>query len=700
MSDAATSPEPTYDPSAEVVDLCRDLIRIDTTNPGDNTGPGERDAAEYVAEKLDEVGIQAELYESAPRRTSVLARWGDVPGRDAKPLLVHGHLDVVPADAADWSVDPFSAEIQDGCIWGRGAVDMKDFDAIALSAIRARARAGAMPSRPVVLAFTADEEAGSSFGAAPLMRDRREWLEDCDAAVGEVGGFSVTVRDQRMYLIQAAEKGMAWMRLTARGTAGHGSMRNGDNAVTRLASAVARLGSHSWPVRLTPAMEVLLAAVGDIAGEEATPDNAEALVEEFGSAARMLSAVIRNSASPTMLSAGYKVNVIPGKAVAHVDGRFLPGYEDEFFETFHELLGDGIDVDFVTHQHGVETPYAGRRARRDHQGPAGRGPRRPGAAVPDARGNRRQAVVPAGHRLLRLRAAAAAGRPRLHRALPWHRRAGAGRRSRVRRPGLRPVPRPRLTAGSRPLAVSTRPLRIRYGGGADQWGDLYLPALSPHGIVVVIHGGFWKAQYDAALGEPLARDLAGRGWAAYNLEYRRVGQGGGGAPGDSGTLDDVAAGIDALADVPRLATDIVVTLGHSAGGQLAAWAAGRHRFDRWAPVRVAVTAVVCQAGVLDLARAHEEGLGGGAVGAFMGGAPGPGYDQADPMSQVPLEVPVWCVHGSQDEIVPPHHSADYVRAAVAAGGAATLVECDGDHFAVANASTDAWSRVVAVLDAL
>ncbi len=360
MSNPASHPEPSYDPSAEVVDLCRDLIRIDTTNPGDNTGPGERGAAECVATLLEEVGIHAEVYESAPRRTSVLARWGEHPGNEHRsPLLVHGHLDVVPADAADWQVDPFSGEIQDGCVWGRGAVDMKDFDAIALSTIRARARAGVMPARPLVLAFTADEEAGSSFGAEPLMRDRREWFDGCESAVGEVGGFSTTVRDQRLYLIQAAEKGMAWMRLTAQGTAGHGSMRNTDNAVTRLAAAVARLGAHTWPVRLTPAMEVLLAAVGDIAGQEVTPDTAADLVEEFGSAARMLSAVIRNSATPTMLDAGYKVNVIPGKAVAHVDGRFLPGYEDEYFETLRELLGEGIDIDMVAHQPAVETDFSG-----------------------------------------------------------------------------------------------------------------------------------------------------------------------------------------------------------------------------------------------------------------------------------------------------------------------------------------------------
>jgi acetylornithine deacetylase/succinyl-diaminopimelate desuccinylase-like protein len=347
---------PSYDPAAEAVDLCRDLIRIDTTNPGDGSGPGERQAAEHVAALLDDVGIEAELHESAPGRTSVLARWGGTAG---EPLLLHGHLDVVPFDARDWKVDPLSGEIQDGCVWGRGAVDMKDFDAILLSVVRARARAGNLPGRPVVLAFTADEEAGGHQGAEFLVKEHPDMLADCTQAIGEVGGFSATVRGRRIYLIQAAEKGMAWMRLTAHGTAGHGSMRNTDNPVTRLAAAVARVGAHDWPVRLTPAMEVLLAAVAELAGTEATPENAEALVDEFGSAARMLGAVIRNTANPTRLDAGYKVNVVPGSAQAQIDGRFLPGHEDEFFTTMAELLGEGIEVDYLSNQHAVETPFEG-----------------------------------------------------------------------------------------------------------------------------------------------------------------------------------------------------------------------------------------------------------------------------------------------------------------------------------------------------
>ncbi|MDP3893148.1 M20/M25/M40 family metallo-hydrolase [Nocardioides sp.] len=351
---------PNHDPAAEVVDLCRDLLRIDTSNYGDGSGPGERKAAEHVASLLDEVGIESRIYEAAPGRASLVARWGGAEdGSGGPPLLLHGHLDVVPAAAEDWQVDPFSGEIQDGYLWGRGAVDMKDFDAMLLSVVRARTRAGRLPQRPMVLCFTADEEAGGHQGAEHLIEEHPDELADCTEAVGEVGGFSTTVRGRRIYLIEAAEKGMAWMRLTARGRAGHGSMINHENAVTELAAAVARIGSYQWPVRLTPAMEVLLASVAELAGTEATPENAESLIDEFGGATRMLGAVIRNTCNPTMLDAGYKVNVIPTEATAHVDGRFLPGFEDEFFATLAALCGEHIEIEPVSHQQPWETPYEG-----------------------------------------------------------------------------------------------------------------------------------------------------------------------------------------------------------------------------------------------------------------------------------------------------------------------------------------------------
>lgn len=360
MADDHGSPAyaPSYDPAGEVVEVCRDLIRMDTSNFGDDSGPGERKAAEHVAALLDEVGIDSQLVEGGPGRTSLVAQWGGTPGGEGA-LLLHGHLDVVPAVAEDWQVDPFSGEIRDDYLWGRGAVDMKNFDAMLLSVVRARTRADAVPERPIVLCFTADEEAGGMHGANVLVNDHTEQLAHCTEAIGEVGGFSTTIRGQRLYLIEAAEKGMAWLKLTARGRAGHGSMINTENAVNRLTEAVARIGAHEWPVRLTPAMEVLLATVGEMAGTEATPENAQSLVEEFGDGARMVSAVIRNTCNPTMLQAGYKVNVVPTQATAHVDGRFLPGYEDEFFDTISELCGDDVESSVISHQQPWETPYDG-----------------------------------------------------------------------------------------------------------------------------------------------------------------------------------------------------------------------------------------------------------------------------------------------------------------------------------------------------
>jgi acetylornithine deacetylase/succinyl-diaminopimelate desuccinylase-like protein len=349
-----------YAPEAEVVEICRSLIRIDTTNYGDGSGPGERAAAEYVAGLLDEVGIESEIYEASPGRTQVIARWGGSGESDGSDrLLLHGHLDVVPAAKADWKIDPFAGEIHDGYLWGRGAIDMKDFDAAILSVVRARQRAGEIPSRPLTLAFTADEEAGSLVGAHQIVDRRPDLLEGCTEAIGEVGGFSVSVGDRRFYVVQAAEKGMAWLRLRAHGTAGHGSMRNEDNAITAVAEAVAAIGRHEWPVRITRTMGQLIETIAGRTGDADLEADAAGLVESFGPTARVLAAAIHNTANPTMLDAGYKHNVIPGEATAAIDGRFLPGYRDEFFHTLRSLLPEGVTYEVVTEQDAVETTFDG-----------------------------------------------------------------------------------------------------------------------------------------------------------------------------------------------------------------------------------------------------------------------------------------------------------------------------------------------------
>lgn len=235
---------------------------------------------------------------------------------------------------------------------------------------------------------------------------------------------------------------------------------------------------------------------------------------------------------------------------------------------------------------------------------------------------------------------------------------------------------------------------ISYGEDPSQFGELTLPSGAPRGVVVVVHGGFWFAQYDLSLGRPLAASLVDAGWAAWNLEYRRVGDGG----GVPATLDDVAAGIDKLRDLD-LDLSTVITLGHSAGGHLAAWAASRGRFEQWSG-GVDVTAVVSQAGVLDLQQGYDDGLGGGAVEAFLGHAPGPDDAPADPQQQLPLDVPLWCVHGTDDPIVPISQSRDYVTAATDAGAQAELVEVAGDHFVLIDSTSDAWTKTLAVLDTL
>jgi acetylornithine deacetylase/succinyl-diaminopimelate desuccinylase-like protein len=342
----------------EVATLASDLIRIDTTNTGDHSGPGERAAAEHVAGLLAEAGLEPKLYESHEKRASVVAR---IEGTDASrpALLIHGHLDVVPADASDWKVHPFSGDVSDDCVWGRGAVDMKDFDAITLAVIRQRLAEGRRPPRDVVLAFLADEEAGGTWGARWLVDNHPEQFEGVTEAIGEVGGFSVTIGGKRLYLLQTAEKGMAWMRLTARGTAGHGSMLQPDNAVTEVAEAIARIGRHEWPIRETEAAFAFAREACQALGVDFNPDDPGATLAKLGSISRMVGATLTNTANPTMLAAGYKVNVIPQVASAQVDGRFLPGHEDEFFREIDALAGPGVHREFVHHGIAVETSFDG-----------------------------------------------------------------------------------------------------------------------------------------------------------------------------------------------------------------------------------------------------------------------------------------------------------------------------------------------------
>jgi acetylornithine deacetylase/succinyl-diaminopimelate desuccinylase-like protein len=342
----------------DAIRICQELIRIPSVNFGDGKGD-EKDVADYVVKQLAEVGIDSKIYESAPGRCNVIAR---IKGSNSnRPgLVVHGHLDVVPANAADWSVDPFSAEMKDGFIWGRGAVDMKNMDAMILATVRSWARSGYVPARDIVLAFFADEEAGSIYGSHYMVKNHPEVFAGCTEAVSEVGGFSVTVAGgKRLYLIETAEKGIHWMRLTAQGRAGHGSVMNDENALTRLTEAVAKIGNYTWPQRYSKTVKAFFKRVADETGKPYNEADLQPLLEEVGFAARMIGATLQNTANPTMLEAGYKANVIPGSASAVIDGRFIPGFEDELNSTIKTLIGEHITVETITRDKALEVPFEG-----------------------------------------------------------------------------------------------------------------------------------------------------------------------------------------------------------------------------------------------------------------------------------------------------------------------------------------------------
>lgn len=364
MNGVVTSPRATD----EVVDLVSRLIRFDTSNTGDlETTRGEEDCAKWVAQLLEEVGYVTEYVESGqPGRGNVFARLAGPPDSDRGALLVHVHLDVVPAAAEDWSVDPFSGAIRDGYIWGRGAVDMKDMAGMVLALARQFKRDGVVPPREIVFAFLADEEAGGTWGSHWLVRHRPDLFDGITEAVGEVGGFSLTVdrpdgEVRRLYLVETAEKGLAWMRLTAEGRAGHGSFLHDHNAVTEVASAVARIGAHTFPLVMTESVAEFLTALSEETGLEFNPDtpDLETALFKIGNLARIIGATLRDTANPTMLSAGYKANVIPQRAEAVIDCRVLPGRQAEFEATIDELIGPNVKREWITHLDAVETTFDG-----------------------------------------------------------------------------------------------------------------------------------------------------------------------------------------------------------------------------------------------------------------------------------------------------------------------------------------------------
>lgn len=341
----------------ETAIITRELIQMNTTNYGDGVSNGETEAAEYVEAKLRALGLEPQMFDAAPGRTSVVAR---VPGRnrDKGALVVHGHLDVVPAEPENWSVDPFGGVIKDGMIWGRGAVDMKNMDAMILTSLADVLEHGG-PERDLVIAFFSDEENGGIFGSHYLVDNHPHLFAGATEAISEVGGYSVTVNDKRAYLLQTGEKALVWAKLVATGTAAHGSRVLEDNAVTKLARAVAAIGSIQWPVRLTDTTEALIASLAGMLGVDPQRVGPEEIALATGPAGAFIHASLRTTSNPTMLSAGYKHNVIPDRAEARIDIRCFPGEEAEVVAQLQALIGDEVQIEISHQDVGIENPVIG-----------------------------------------------------------------------------------------------------------------------------------------------------------------------------------------------------------------------------------------------------------------------------------------------------------------------------------------------------
>jgi acetylornithine deacetylase/succinyl-diaminopimelate desuccinylase-like protein len=338
--------------------IARDLIRFDTTNYGEGKSNGETDAAEYLAAHLTKMGLTPQLFDSEPGRTSVIAR---VEGADpTKPaLVVHGHSDVVPAQPDNWSVDPFEGVVKDDMLWGRGAVDMKNMDAMMITALQDILGSGRQPARDLVIAFFADEEAGGVLGSHYLVDTRPELFAGATEAISEVGGYSITLNGQRAYLLQTGEKSLVWAKLIARGQATHGSRLIHDNAITKLAEAVAKVGRRQWPIRLTDTTTELLGEVARILGVDPQKVGPDELAIATGTAAGFIQATLRTTTNPTMLTAGYKHNVIPDTAEALIDIRTLPGEEDAVLAELADLVGPDIEIVIMHRDIGLETSFDG-----------------------------------------------------------------------------------------------------------------------------------------------------------------------------------------------------------------------------------------------------------------------------------------------------------------------------------------------------
>ncbi|MEW6443607.1 MAG: M20/M25/M40 family metallo-hydrolase [bacterium] len=345
----------------EALECLRALLRFDTTNPPG----GEAPACAYLAGILEKEGIPFEIFESAPGRANLVSR---LKGSGAaRPLLLSAHLDVVGVERERWSHDPFGGELDEGCLWGRGALDMKHMAAMSLATLLLLRRQGVSLARDVIFAAVADEETGGRYGSAWLVEHHPEQVE-AEYCLGEIGGFSRIVGGKHFYPVQTAEKGICWIRIRATGEPGHGSLPNWDGAVAKIGRAAERLGSRRLPFHRTEQAAVFLETMArhqsfpnrQVLRKILDPRFSRILLERVfpdKSLARSLYAVLHNTANPTVLRAGEKINVLPSEAVLEVDGRTLPGQTaEDFVREVRAVIGDDYQIEIVFQMPAVAAP--------------------------------------------------------------------------------------------------------------------------------------------------------------------------------------------------------------------------------------------------------------------------------------------------------------------------------------------------------
>jgi len=335
-----------------------ELIAIDTTNTGGAGTMGEHLAATYVADQLASVGGDPVLISAEPGRTNVILR---IRGRtEGAGIVVHGHLDVVPADREEWSVDPFAGLIRDGFVWGRGAVDMKGADAVMVTVAQQWLRTGIRPRHDVVFVWVADEETGGRLGAGHLTAEHPELFAGCNTAIGEVGGFGLPLGGGRtLYPIMTGERSQARVRLTARGQSGHASLRSTANPIAALAAAIGELANHTFEVTATDSIEDFLQGISQLWRIDRTGLSLEQFLARIGPLRHLVEPALRSCATPTTLRAGTATNVAPREAVADFDCRVLPGGLAEFVAGLPSIVGDGVEIDVEPRSAGFSTPFDG-----------------------------------------------------------------------------------------------------------------------------------------------------------------------------------------------------------------------------------------------------------------------------------------------------------------------------------------------------